>query len=112
MTESEIMQLITNTVRDGIQKVIKGEATEYETNICSPKNFESICEELGIKYSKHTYDTNGWEVDYWVDAKSLNANYQVEGCYYSNYNHISFVDSKNKNHEKTNNCSPFNLSSF
>ena len=94
MTESEIMQLITNTVRDGIQKVIKGEVTEYETNICSPKKFESICEELGIEYDSNTYDTNGWEIDYWVEASSMDTNYKVDGCYHSSKNRISFVDSK------------------
>lgn len=78
----DLLDLITEDLHQGVQKVTSGEANDYTFTHIAPDTIISYFEELGGAHVEDSFDTNGWQWDWW-DKVSLNGvTYSISGSGY------------------------------
>lgn len=58
--------MIEDTIADSIRKVAKGFTKEVKLDYVCPGLFEKVCEDNYWNF-EYESDTNGWEIDWWVN---------------------------------------------
>jgi hypothetical protein len=73
--------MIEDTIADSIRKVAKGFTKEVKLDYVCPGLFEKVCENNNWNF-EYESDTNGWEIDWWVNIMIDKQIIRVSGSMY------------------------------
>lgn len=73
--------MIEDTIADSIRKVAKGFTKEVKLDYVCPGLFEKVCED-NLWNFEYESDTNGWEIDWWVNIMIDKQIIRVSGSMY------------------------------
>lgn len=79
--------VLLKEMKENIEAVVSGKIESYKCN-CLP--LSDFVDYIAEKYSKDwdDFDTNGWQVDFWITYSILGIKYMLEGSMY--YGNIEF----------------------
>jgi hypothetical protein len=73
--------MIEDTIADSIRKVVKGFTKEVKLDYVCPGLFEKVYEDNHWNF-EYESDTNGWEIDWWVNIMIDKQIIRVSGSMY------------------------------
>jgi hypothetical protein len=82
--KEQIETLIREEMIKGIDLVLSGKKKEVEIPRIKPNDIIEYIESLGGENDDDSFNTNGWEWDYWFTLKINGKNYDVSGDGYYN----------------------------
>jgi hypothetical protein len=78
-----IEELDKNIIKDEVSRILKDKDGDIELTRMPPNTILTALEELGVEVLHHTYDTNGWQCDWYIRMTYDEIEYGVGGNAYN-----------------------------
>jgi hypothetical protein len=75
--------MVTIRTKTNLLEVLQKTDVEGSTRVdlITPNDLETLLKELGTKF-KDDWETNGWQVDFWLEFNFQNTTYSFSGSWY------------------------------